>query len=93
MRARGHQTLPEAMTFTVERIKDLRDRRRVVYWRWSCDGKVFAAVSKRDQGWRALIYWSEAGGNPPRTELGYHSNRRQAEQAVQDWARQNPHKL
>lgn len=75
---------------TVEPVKDPRDKRRVVYWRWIRDGKQLGAVARNDDGtWRALIYRQDADGNR-NTGLGNHDTRKLAEAAIRDWAQQNP---
>ncbi|MFD7161731.1 hypothetical protein ACFV9C_44600 [Kribbella sp. NPDC059898] len=77
------------LTFTSQPVKDLNDRRRVAYWRWYADGIEVGAVAPKPDGFRALIYRRDIEGRRI-TELGVRTSRREAEEAVRDWATANP---
>lgn len=80
------------MKFTKSPIKDLYDKRRVVYWLWLADGKQLGAVSPKPEGFRALIYRENENGGRI-TELGMHDTKAQAEKAVKTWGLENPERV
>lgn len=51
---------------------------KIMYWRLIQDGAVVGAVSRKPEGWRALLYVSG-----PAQELGMHSTWRAARRAVE----------
>ena len=74
---------------TVERIRDLNDRRRTNYYRWKLNGVSVASVAPpRPYGsssthWRALGYGRSTPSD--NVELGLFATRAEAEQAVRDY--------
>lgn len=62
-----------------EAVRDPADRRKVVYWRLLADVGHSGAVSRKDDGWRALAYRKHE--RP--LELGPYPTRRAAERAVE----------
>lgn len=68
-----------------EAVRQSDDRRRVVYWRYTTgpDRKqALAAVSRKPEGFRALLYdWEK--GNPATTELGFYRSKTAAMRAVE----------
>ena len=66
-----------------EQVRDLNDRRRVAYWRLQGErGKAVGAVSRRDEGFRALRYEYDGASMKP-VELGYFETKKDAQQAVE----------
>lgn len=87
-------TVAAAPAMTVQQIRDPRDRRRVAYWRWSCNGRVLGATARNGDGtWRSLIYRTDPVTGHRNTKLPNSPTRRAAEALVRTWAIENPDRI